>query len=163
MTLTLCVGFPRHGIVVPCMLISAKCKGLASIMASCFRRRTRTLKPTEGSLPAILGDVHCYFTPVIGYVPGVLYLRCCAGRVVVGIKARTCLICASTAEHIALHVFSPPNTVHAPSAHSTHTPIPIAGHRPWDASHGSLRHQRPHMPVPLHHTAMRHGTTPSFW
>ena len=58
---------------------------------------------------------------------------------------------------------SPPNTVHAPSAHSTHTPIPIAGHRPWDASHGSLRLQRLHLPVPLHHTAMRHGTTQSFW
>ena len=56
-----------------------------------------------------------------------------------------------------------PNMVHAPSAPSTHTPIPIAGHRPWDASYGSLRHQRLHLPVPLHHTAMRHGTTPSFW
>ena len=74
----------------------------------------------------------------------------------------TSIVCINSRTHRTACVLAP-NTAHTPSAHSTHTPILIASHRLWGARHGSLRHQRLHLPVLLHHTAMQHGTAPTFW
>ena len=130
----MCVGFPRHGIVV-CAYLSTKCEVLASITTSCFRRRTRTLKPTEGRLPAILGDLRCYFAPIIGYVPGVANCSTTCAPMLRGSRRRRYRrmmealarpVCASTAEHIALHVFSPQtrSTLRLPTARIHLSPSP---------------------------------------
>ena len=70
----------------------------------------------------------------------------------------TSSVCINGRTHRIACVLAP-NTVHAPSAHSTHTLIPIACHRPWDASHGPLSHQRLHLPAPPpYRDATRHHT-----